>query len=216
MKLFTYFIAVSLSLTAYGDYMQLTSTDVDLDTDGTIQINLGIGPGLDVDKGLSFEYGLDNGFSLIYGTVAASSAVSATLDNDSADLLNLLVGSSSEAGDSASISESYDASVLMAKYNFTNALTEKLFYNASVGAGFTSVDVTLSGSAGAESLSFSDSDRVFTYSLGIGFGYNLKENIDLVLNYEFRDAKDLEFSDLGLSGGDIDHTSLDLGFKYTF
>tara|TARA_B100000035_G_scaffold285740_1_gene269525 strand:+ start:5618 stop:6268 length:651 start_codon:yes stop_codon:yes gene_type:complete len=216
MKLFTYLLTVCFSLTAYGNFMQLTFTDVDLDTNGAIKRNLGIGPGLDVDNGISFEYGFDNGFSLIYGTVAASSKISETLDGDSANLLNALVGSSAQSGDNAAIGESYDASILMAKYNFKNALSDKLYFNASVGLGFTSVDVTLSGSAGTESLSFSDSDRVFTYSLGMGLIYSLKENIDLVLNYEFRDAKSLEFTDLGLSDGDIDHTSLDLGLRYAF
>ena len=136
---------------------------------------------------------------------------------EDAALANSLLGANVLAGgDNVSLTENYEASILMLKYNTGADLGEKLFYNASVGVGFTKVEFDLVSTLNDVSTTLSDSDRTLTFSLGIGLGYRLTENISLIANYEFRDAKDGEFTNLGLSDADFDHTSLDIGVKMNF
>ena len=214
LLIYTLFLASALS---YAGTLQVSSSNVDLDTKGAINRNLGIDTGFDTDNGLTLEYGFDNGWSFQYGTVDATGSASAILSTEDAALANDLLGVAiTQAGDKLSLTENYEATVLMLKYNTGADLSEKLFYNATFGAGFTKVKVGVTGSFNNESASLTDSDRSFTFSLGLGLGYRLTESTSLILNYELRSAKDGEFKDLGLKDADFDHTSIDIGVKMNF
>ena len=205
------------SIYAHAGTFQISSSDIDLDANGAIQRNFGIDAGFDSDRGIALEYGFDNGWSLQYATTDANASVSATLTAEDAVLANSLLGANvTTGGDTLSLAEDYEATILMLKYNKVADLGEKLFYNASFGVGFTKVDFDIIGTFNGDSATLGDSDRTFTYSLGFGLGYRLTENTSLIVNYEFRDAKDGEFKNLGLTDADFDHTSLDIGVKMNF
>ena len=218
MKYTLIILTYTLSLFyAHAGTLQITSSDVNLDTDGAIQRNLGIDAGFDSDSGIALEYGFDNGWSLQYGTTDANASVSATLSAEDAALANSLLGDNLLiGGDTVSLAENYEASILMLKYNTVADLGEKLFYNISFGVGLTKVDFEVIGEINGDSASFGDSDKTLTCSFGFGLGYRLTENTSLIVNYEFRDAKDGEFKNLGLTDADFDNTSLDIGVKMNF
>ena len=208
---------ILLSFYAHAGTFQITSSDVNLDTDGAIHNIVGIDAALESDSGIALEYGFDNGWSLQYGTTDANASVTATLTAENAVLVNsLLEDNPLVGGDSLSLAENYEASILMLKYNTVADLGEKLFYNISFGVGLTKVDFEVIGNFDGGSATFGDSDKTLTCSFGFGLGYRLNENTSLIVNYEFRDAQDGEFKNLGLTDADFDNTSLDIGVKMNF
>lgn len=214
LLILTYTLA---SLYAYAGTFQITSTDVDLDTNGAIQRNLGINSGFESDRGIAVEYKFDNGWSLQYATVDSNASLSHTLTAEDAVFANSILGANITAGgDTVSLSEDYESSVLMLKYNIGADLSERFFYNASFGVGFTKVEFDLTGTFNGDSALLEDSDRTFTYSIGYGLGYRLTKNASLIANYEYRDARDGEFETLGLVDANFDHTSLDIGVQMNF
>ena len=209
------------SLYAYAGTFQITSTDVDLDTEGAIQRNLGVNASLETNRGIAVEYKFDNGWSLQYATTDADASFSHTLTAEDADIVNSFLGANFVAeDDTGSLVENYEASILMLKYNMGADLSERFFYNASFGVGFTRVEFDLTGTfsnATAEYFgTIGDSHRSFTYSLGYGLGYRITKNASLIANYEYRDTRGGEFETLNLVDANFDHTSLDVGVQMNF
>ena len=178
---------------------------------------LGLDAGINSDDGITFEYGLENGWSIQYAAVDATAGITGILDSSElVDLSNSLFNGNSQIGDKVSFTEDYEFSVIMLKYNTTADLSERLFYNFGFGFGFTKVDFDLTFSVSNIGFTVLESDKALTFSTSLGLGYRLNKNISLIANYEFRATQDFEFDKLEIYDADFNHNSLDLGVKVSF
>ena len=229
---------IIVSNSTFANYLQIQSTSVNFETDGILEENIGLDAGFDSDSGISIEYGFhdgfENGFSIQYSGVNAgatwshtltsseATSINSTLDNFISTEVNNLLDIDINSGDILSLSEDYEVSVLMLKYNLNSDLGERFFYSTYLGIGFTRVDfdadISYITPSNQLAVTSGDSDTLFTYELGLGLGYYLTENISIIMNYTYRDAQDGEFSYFGvpLPDTDVGLTSLDLGVRMNF
>lgn len=192
---------------SYGSYFEVSFSDVDLDTSSPVSLlpdeNSGVANiDTNIDKGISLKYGFDNGWSILYSKFDGNSLMTA----------EEVIG--------GVLFEEFSSQNLMLEYTIENAISEKLYWMISLGFGLAWVDYNIEAVAIVEQeigdSSSSTKDRVSAFSAGYGIGYNLNENMDLLLHYRYSNVREIDLSGIDLPEWDMGGKSINVGLRIKF
>ena len=213
----------SFSALSYANYIQSSLSQADsLKILGVLKESFDFGDALDTYRGYKIEWGTktpetNSYWSVAYTTSGADVGIRQQMSQPYAKLIKDAYKVTIADDAILHLEEKLDVSTLMFKYNYSGALSEDLFYNLSIGAGFNYAKSKVVGKIREDvRLQVNDEDAKLAGVIDIGLGYKLDENTSFIINYERKAGKSVNFKKSPKGKIKLDNASLEMGFRYSY